>query len=90
MGRLDTDYIKNKKPDDESIADVPATLATRWVPRRKAQVVQAVRCGALSLDEACHRYALTLEEFRSWQQAIEKHGLPGLRATHARDHHASK
>jgi hypothetical protein len=51
------------------------------VIRRKAEVVVAVRGGLLSFDEACERYALTSEEFLSWQQAFDKHGLPGLRTT---------
>jgi hypothetical protein len=33
------------------------------VIRRKAQVVAAVRAGFLSLEEACSRYMLTVEEF---------------------------
>ncbi|MBT6588439.1 MAG: DUF1153 domain-containing protein, partial [Rhodospirillaceae bacterium] len=41
----------------------------------------AVRGGLLSLEEACRRYALSVEEFLSWQQAIDRHGLPGLRTT---------
>ena len=65
--------------------DLPPTGATRWVPRRKAQVVAAVRAGGLSLADACDRYALTVEEFLSWQRAIDKHGLAGLRATHVQD-----
>src|SRR6185312_11418107 len=35
--------------------DLPPPETKRWVPRRKAQVVAAVRAGALSLDEACER-----------------------------------
>ncbi|WP_246464864.1 DUF1153 domain-containing protein, partial [Bartonella phoceensis] len=35
----------------------------------------------LSLDEACRRYTLTVEEFLSWQSLIDKHGLAGLRTT---------
>ena len=35
----------------------------------------------ISLDEACRRYVLSVEEFLSWQQAIERHGLQGLRTT---------
>ncbi|MBL6936823.1 MAG: DUF1153 domain-containing protein [Alphaproteobacteria bacterium] len=66
--------------------DLPAPETKRWVPRRKAQVVAAVRSGALSLDEACGRYSLTVEEFLSWQRAIDKYGLPGLRATHAQEY----
>jgi hypothetical protein len=64
-----------------TIADLPSPAATRWVIRRKAEVVLAVHIGLLSLDEACARYRLTLAEFYSWQSAIERHGLLGLRAT---------
>ena len=61
--------------------DLPPAETKRWVVRRKALVVSAVRAGALSLDDACRRYALTVEEFLGWQSAIERHGLAGLRAT---------
>jgi hypothetical protein len=69
-------------------AELPPTGTTRWVPRRKAQVVAAVRGGVLSLDEARERYALTVEEYLSWQRAIDKYGLAGLRATHAQEYRA--
>ena len=59
---------------------------TRWVIRRKAEIVLAVHGGLLSLDEACKRYQLTAEEFDGWQTAIEQHGLLGLRATHRQSH----
>ena len=60
-----------------TIADLPSSMTTRWVIRRKAEVVLAVRGGLLSLDEACTRYHLTAQEFSSWQRAIEKRGLRG-------------
>ena len=41
----------------------------------------AVRGGLLSLEEACERYTLTVEEFLSWQMSIDQHGLAGLRTT---------
>jgi hypothetical protein len=44
-------------------------------------VVAAVRNGALSLEEACRRYHLSVEEFLAWQRAIETYGVPGLRVT---------
>jgi hypothetical protein len=53
----------------------------RWVIRRKAEVIAAVRGGLLSLEEACSRYTLTVEEFRAWQYSIDRHGLAGLRTT---------
>lgn len=51
----------------------------RWVPHRKAEVVAAVRGGSLSLDEACGRYALSIEEYLTWQREIDLFGLAGLR-----------
>lgn len=70
-----------------SLADLPAPDTKRWVPRRKAEVVAAVRGGILSLDDACERYALTVEEFLSWQRNVERCGLQGLRATRQQDGH---
>jgi len=61
--------------------DLPPSGTTRWVIRRKAEVVAAVRGGLLSLNEACERYNLSQEEFEGWVKAIERHGLPGLRTT---------
>ena len=40
-----------------------------------------MRDGAISLQEACRRYRLSVEEFLAWQRAIERYGIPGLRAT---------
>lgn len=64
-----------------TIKDLPPTSTKRWVIRRKAEVVAAVRGGLLTLEEACERYTLTVEEFLGWQKAIDQYGLPGLRAT---------
>ncbi|ALL14320.1 DUF1153 domain-containing protein [Caulobacter henricii] len=64
-----------------TLSDLPPPETQRWVIRRKAEVVAAVRGGLLSLDEACDRYKLTNEEFLNWQQSIDKHGLAGLRTT---------
>ena len=50
---------------------------TRWVVRRKAEVVSAVNGGLLTVDEACERYGLSLEEFAGWQRAVDRSGMPG-------------
>jgi len=60
---------------------LPKPGTSRWVVRRKAEVVAAVNGGLLSVDEACERYGLTLEEFSSWQRAVDRSGMPGLRVT---------
>ena len=61
--------------------DLPPANTKRWVARRKAVVVNAVRSGAISLEEVCRRYELSEEEFLTWQHAIETHGVAGLRVT---------
>jgi hypothetical protein len=63
------------------MGDLPPANIKRWVIRRKAAVVAAVQSGRITLEEACRRYQLSEEEFRTWQRAYESHGLPGLRAT---------
>lgn len=74
-------YVIGPDGSPLTIADLPPSTTKRWVIRRKAEVVAAVRGGLLSLEEACARYTLTIEEFLSWQASIDKHGLAGLRAT---------
>jgi hypothetical protein len=64
-----------------TLADLPDPKTDRWVSRRKAEVVAAVRGGLLSLDEACSRYSLSLQELLGWQRSIDRYGLAGLRAT---------
>ena len=64
-----------------TLNDLPPPQTERWVIRRKAEVVAAVRGGLLTLDDACDRYRLTSEEFAAWQQSIDRHGLAGLRTT---------
>ena len=64
-----------------TLADLPPANTHRWVTKRKAIVVAAVKAGLLSLEDACGRYTLSVEEFQSWQSLIEQHGIPGLRAT---------
>ena len=74
-------YVIGPDGSPLTIADLPPPNTKRWVIRRKAEVVAAVRGGLLSLEDACNRYSLTLEEFLAWQRAIERFGMPGLRAT---------
>ena len=74
-------YVIGPDGSPLTMADLPPSNTRRWVIRRKAEVVAAVRGGLLSLDEACRRYTLTVEEFLAWQRAIDRHGLAGLRAT---------
>ena len=79
-------YVIGPDGSPLTIADLPAPGTKRWVIRRKAEVVAAVRGGLLSLEEACSRYTLTVEEFLSWQQSIDRGGLAALCVTHRKEY----
>jgi hypothetical protein len=74
-------YVIGPYGNPLTIADLPGPGTRRWTVRHKAEVVAAVRGGLLSLDEACERYRLTVEEFMSWRYSVDRHGLAGLRTT---------
>ena len=61
--------------------ELPALNTRRWTIRRKAALLEALHSGALTLDQALERYALSVEEIRAWERQLERHGLYGLRAT---------
>lgn len=65
---------------------LPPATTKRWVPRRKAEVLAAIAGGILTLDEACERYSLTVEELSSWQRLFQHGGVKGLRATRVMDY----
>ena len=54
---------------DQMIDLPPAT--GRWTTRRKALVVAAVRTGRITLQKACERYELSVEEFLTWWSRAE-------------------
>jgi hypothetical protein len=64
-----------------TLADLPLPDTKRWVIRRKAAVVAAVRGGLLSLEEAGTRYAMSPDEILSWQHCVDRFGIAGLRTT---------
>ena len=59
----------------------PANFLDPSLGVREAEIGAAVHKGTLTVQEALNRYQLTLEEFLSWQRALEAHGVPGLRVT---------
>ena len=75
-------------PDDHF--DLPPRDTVRWVSSRKAAVVAAVRIGVITLADACSRYSLSMEEFASWQRAVERHGNAGLRITHVQEYRKTR
>ena len=50
--------MDEKNTTDDKLLPAPDTK--RWVARRKAVIVDAVRNVALTLDEACERYQLSI------------------------------
>ena len=82
-------YVVGPDGSPLTVADLPLPGPQRWVVRRKAMVVAAVRGGLLSIEEACHRYALTVDEFLSWQSSIDRHGLAGLKTTKLQKYRAT-
>ena len=87
--RTRVNYVIGPDGSPLTVADLPPPGHQRWVIRRKAEVVAAVRGGLLSLEEACDRYVLTVEEYLSWQRSIDRHGLAGLRTTRIQDYRAN-
>lgn len=64
-----------------TLEDLPPADTVRWVIRRKAELVAAIRGGLLNLEDACERYNLSEEELVSWADTLAKHGVRGLRST---------
>ncbi len=64
-----------------TVDTLPPADTARWVPRRKAQVVCAIRGGLISRQEACDRYGISDAELFSWEKLLDDHGLGALRVT---------
>ena len=62
-------------------ADLPSADTRRWVASRKAIVVRAVGAGLISEEYARETYGLSEDEFNEWQNAVENHGVAGIRVT---------
>lgn len=72
-----------------TLETLPPPTTKRWVPRRKAEVVAAVNGGLLTVEEALDRYALSREEFASWQRTVTRVGIMGLRVTRSQQYRKS-
>lgn len=61
--------------------DVDPVLATgRWTATRKSWLLFCIKAGAISADQACERYGLSMAEIEAWTAAQGRDGLHGLRA----------
>jgi uncharacterized protein DUF1153 len=76
--RANPNQISSAIQLERSDAPLPP-LPKRWVPRRKAEIVAAVRDGLMTLGEANERYALSVEEYLTWKRGLDLFGLSGLR-----------
>jgi hypothetical protein len=47
----------------------------------QAAVIEAVRGGWMSIEEACRVYNISVDEFLAWERDIDRNGVPGLRST---------
>ena len=65
--------------------ELPPPDTKRWVINRKLAVVLAVKNGVITLEEVCRRYNLSVEEFLTWQEMNDRHGIQGLRTTRLQD-----
>lgn len=70
----------------QALDKLPPPDTKRWVMRRKAQVVSGVRGGLLTVEEACARYNISEEEFKSWMRLMDNHGVRALRTTRLKDY----
>lgn len=69
-----------------TLSDLPDPKTKRWVPRRKAEVIHAIRGGLLSKQDAMKKYNLTNAELTEWESHYGSYGMSGLRVTHIQDY----
>ncbi len=81
--------IIDRRRNQMMLKELPPPDTKRWVISRKAAVVAAVKNGAITRDDVCWFYDISVEEFLTWQEMIEKHGIRGLRVTKLQDFRAS-
>ena len=65
-------------PDGRQItsAQLPPSCARALFPKGKVLVVEAVRHGLISVEEACERYRLSTDEYLSLQRSIDEASTP--------------
>jgi len=85
MIAADSFAVAVKPPTVRPDPELPSPDTRRWVVRRKAVVVQAVRNGTITLQEACRRYSLSVEEFLGWQRRDRAIRHPGPQGHPAAD-----
>ncbi len=64
-----------------TVDTLPPADTVRWVPRRKAQLLCAIREGLISRQDVYDRYGVSDAELFSWEKLLDDHGLGALRVT---------
>ena len=62
----------------ESERDDSDQVVLRWTAKRKAEVLEAIRYGHLTPEEAMTRYRLSVEELAAWIRNYGAGGIKGL------------
>jgi len=44
----------------------------------------------ITIEDVCRRYDLSVDEFLSWHNAMQRHGLPGLRISKLQNYRYSR
>lgn len=70
--------------------ELPPPDTKRWTARRKGMVVEAVHRGMTTIEEVCRRYDLSVDEFLSWHNAMQRHGVQGLQITKLQNYRYSR
>jgi hypothetical protein len=58
---------------------IPPASTKHWTAYRKAGVVQAIRDGRLTTEQACRRFGLGADELVHWIALHNTHGVGSLR-----------
>jgi hypothetical protein len=57
----------------------------RWVVRRKAALIKLYDIGGITDDEITQRYAMSIEELKTWRARLERGGMRAMRQTRIQD-----
>lgn len=71
---------------EHELTGLPSPTTQRWDTKRKAQVVEAVRSGRLTIGHACEIYSMSIDEFLTWQTQFNRFGAKGLMATRVKEY----
>lgn len=66
--------------------NLPPPDVERWTPRRKAQIVDAVAKGEMTVDTVCEHYRISRDEFLAWKRLESRFGISGLQTTRSENY----